>query len=258
MTTSWPQLKYGRFRMTNRLRLLQLTKLLDVTRLNDYDDAVQMADWLKKQPTLPVSVAAYCVYPEYLTELREFSEYSRQQFAYATVVNFPEGKTPLDVVCQQISAALAAGATEIDCVMPYQALLRGDHQYVSDFLTEVRRHCGSTCLKVIIESGELITAQQVAKATELAIDCGADFVKSSTGKVAVGITEDAARIMLTIIAAADRPVGFKASGGVRTIAQALQLTDLYEEITGIVATSDTMRIGASALVAELAERFAVD
>ncbi|SNY50653.1 deoxyribose-phosphate aldolase [Arsukibacterium tuosuense] len=240
--------------MTNRLRLLQLIKLLDVTRLNDNDDAQQMADWLQQQPQFPVPIAAYCVYPDYLPQLRQLIADTRQPYAVATVVNFPDGEMPVSAVCQQINVALAAGATEIDCVMPYQALLRGDHQLVREFLTEIRRCCATTCLKVIIESGELITAQQVAKATEIAIECGADFVKSSTGKVAVGITEEAARIMLTIIAAADRPVGFKASGGVRTIAQALQLIDLYEQITGITATSASMRIGASALVSELAEQ----
>lgn len=244
--------------MTNRLRLLQLTKLLDVTRLNENDESKIMADWLKQQPQLPVAVAAYCVYPDYLAELSQFMQKSGQQFELATVVNFPGGDMPLPVVCQQITTALEDGATEIDCVMPYQALLRGDHQYVSEFLAAVRSCCKTACLKIIIESGELITAQQVARATELAIDCGADFVKSSTGKVAVGVTEEAARIMLTIIAAADRPVGFKASGGVRTVAQALQLVELYEQITGVVATSATMRIGASALVTELAEQLAAD
>ncbi|MDX1676869.1 deoxyribose-phosphate aldolase [Arsukibacterium sp.] len=240
--------------MINRLRLLQLSKLLDVTRLNDSDQTQLMTDWLKQQPQLPVAVAAYCVYPEYLNELRHFKAETAQSFELATVVNFPHGDMPLPLVCQQIKAALTAGATEIDCVMPYQALLNGELQQVADFLSEVRRCSADTCLKIIIESGELITAQQVARATQLAIDCGADFVKSSTGKVAVGITEEAARIMLTIIAAANRPVGFKASGGVRTIAQALQLIDLYEQITGITATSATMRIGASALVSELADQ----
>jgi deoxyribose-phosphate aldolase len=176
----------------------------------------------------------------------------KEPVALATVVNFPSGDAELFLVTAQISQALACGATEIDCVLPYQALLRGDYQFVSQFLAEVRRCCGKACLKIIIESGELITAQQVAKATELAIVCGADFVKSSTGKVAVGVTEEAARIMLTIIAAADRPVGFKASGGIKTVAQALQLVNLYEEITGLTATNATMRIGASTLVSELA------
>ncbi|MBV2131008.1 deoxyribose-phosphate aldolase [Arsukibacterium indicum] len=244
--------------MTNRLRLLQLTKLLDVTRLNEKDEPQLMADWLKQQPQLPVTVAAYCVYPDYLSKLKHFMQNYGQQFELATVVNFPGGDLSLPVVCKQIEAALAAGATEIDCVMPYQALLRGDQQYATEFLSDVRRYCKTACLKIIIESGELITAQQVARATEIAINCGADFVKSSTGKVAVGITEEAARIMLTIIASADRTVGFKASGGVRTVTQALQLIDLYEQITGVTATSATMRIGASALVTELAEQLAGD
>ncbi|HAW93746.1 MULTISPECIES: deoxyribose-phosphate aldolase [unclassified Arsukibacterium] len=242
--------------MTNRLRLLQLSKLLDVTRLNDADDTQQMAQWLEQLPQLPVAVAAYCVYPSYLTQVSLVSSESEQPSNLATVVNFPDGNASLEVVCQQIDEALSAGASEIDCVIPYQALMRGEHQYVSTFLDGVRHACGAHCLKVIIESGELITAQQVAKATELAIEAGADFVKSSTGKVAVGITEEAARIMLTIIAAANRPVGFKASGGVRTVGQALQLIDLYEQITGITATSATMRIGASTLVSELAEQLA--
>ncbi|WP_372626790.1 deoxyribose-phosphate aldolase [Arsukibacterium sp.] len=242
--------------MVNRLRLLQLSKLLDVTRLSDVDDTQQMAEWLANLPTLPVAVAAYCVYPAYLSQVSRFISESEQPTGLASVVNFPDGNAPLDSVCLQISEALAAGATEIDCVIPYQALMNGEHQYVSTFLSGVRRACGANCLKVIIESGELITAQQVAKATEMAIDAGADFIKSSTGKVTVGITEEAARIMLTIIAAANRPVGFKASGGVRTVSQALQLIDLYEQLTGVTATSATMRIGASALIAELADQLA--
>ena len=115
---------------------------------------------------------------------------------------------------------------------------------------------GRFFLKIIIESGELSTAQQIIKATELVIDCGADFVKSSTGKVPVGITTEAARIMLTVIAAANRPVGFKASGGVRTIAQALELVQMYEEITGQLAKPELVRIGASALYQELIHQLA--
>tara|TARA_R110002126_G_scaffold200330_1_gene347938 strand:- start:635 stop:1378 length:744 start_codon:yes stop_codon:yes gene_type:complete len=238
--------------MSRRLRLLQLSKLLDVTRLNDTDNEQQMSEWLSSQAPLPVAVAAYCVYQPFLPQLQDFISTTKHAIELATVVNFPDGEASISEVCRQIELALAAGATEIDCVLPYQSLLRGELQYVSDFLQKVRQCCGSSCLKVIIESGELITAQQVAKATELAIDCGADFVKSSTGKVAVGVTDEAARIMLTIIAAADRPVGFKASGGVRTVAHALQLTEMFEQITGLTATNRNMRVGASALVSELA------
>jgi deoxyribose-phosphate aldolase len=237
--------------MTNILRLQQLAKLLDITRLQDTDTADSFAVWLDTVPPLPA--AAYCVYPQYLPALAAWSE-RRTQAALATVVNFPSGDLPADLVCEQIQQAIAAGASEIDCVLPYKALLRGEHGFVKSFLYDVRQACAGVCLKVIIESGELVTAQQVAKATELAIEGGADFVKTSTGKVPVGVTHEAARIMLTVIAAAQRDVGFKASGGIRTVAQALTLVQLYEDISGKVATSAGMRIGASALVNELAEK----
>ena len=237
--------------MTNILRLQQLAKLLDITRLQDNDTADSFADWLGAVPSLPA--AAYCVYPQFLPALALWPE-RRAQAALATVVNFASGDLPADLVCEQIQQAIAAGATEIDCVLPYKALLRGEHGFVKSFLYDIRQASAASCLKVIIESGELLTAQQVAKATELAIEGGADFVKTSTGKVPVGVTHEAARIMLTVIAAAQREVGFKASGGVRTVAQALTLVQLYEDITGKVATSTGMRIGASALVNELADK----
>lgn len=234
--------------MTNSLRLQQLVKLIDITRLEDNDNNTAFLDWLTALPKL--AYAAYCVYPEYLSVVKQQSGCS-EQTQIATVVNFPSGDLAIDTVCDQIEQAIRFGATEIDCVLPYKALMRGEHGAVTSFLYDVRQACGELSLKVIIESGELITAQQVAKATELAIECGADFVKSSTGKVNFGISEEAARIMLTVIAAADRTVGFKASGGVRTVEQAINLIQLYEQITGKIATSSTMRIGASSLATEL-------
>jgi deoxyribose-phosphate aldolase len=234
--------------MTNSLRLQQLVKLIDITRLDDNDNNTAFNDWLAALPKL--AYAAYCVYPQYLSALLQHDTRFKQA-DIATVVNFPTGDLTIDTVCEQIDEARRLGATEIDCVLPYKALMRGEHGAVTSFLYDVRQACGDLCLKVIIESGELITAQQVAKATELAIACGADFVKSSTGKVAFGISEEAARIMLTVIAAADRTVGFKASGGIRTVEQAVNLILLYEQITGKIATRNTMRIGASSIATEL-------
>ncbi len=238
--------------MTSPLRLLQLLKLLDVTRLTDNDNPQDFSSWLQSLPELAAPVACYCVYPDFIPQLQQWQQqHSHPNIPVATVVNFPAGTLNAALVTEQIQQAFAIGATEIDCVLPYQQLLKGEVALVRDFLYVVRQACGQHCLKVIIESGELITAQQVTKATELVIDCGADFVKSSTGKVPVGITLEAARIMLTVIAGAGRPVGFKASGGVRSVEQALQLMDMYEELTGKVATRDGMRIGASTLLNEL-------
>lgn len=239
--------------MTNILRLQQLVKLLDITRLQDDETAISFLQWLETTPA--ISAAAYCVYPQYLMALKGW--HARQpQMALATVVNFPSGDLATDQVCEQIQQAIALGATEIDCVLPYKTLMRGEHGLVKNFLYDVRQASAGCCLKIIIESGELVTAQQVVIACELAIEGGADFIKTSTGKVPVGVTEEAARIILTVIAAANRDVGFKASGGVRSIEQALALVALYEEITGKIALSSGMRIGASALAFELAEQLA--
>ncbi|WP_337840287.1 deoxyribose-phosphate aldolase [Rheinheimera sp.] len=239
--------------MTHPLRLQQLAKLVDLTRLNEQDNETAVMQWLEAQLAAQGAVqpAAVCVYPAYIGVVRQLLQQYGAGCAVATVVNFPSGDQPVEQVRQEIRAAIAAGADEIDCVLPYRQLLKGQLEDVRGFLQQVRAECGDVLLKIIIESGELATAQQVCKATELVIDSGADFVKSSTGKVPVGVTEDAARIMLTAIAAADRVVGFKASGGVRTIEFAERLLGLYEELTGQLATAATMRIGASALLQDI-------
>ncbi|MCF4009749.1 deoxyribose-phosphate aldolase [Rheinheimera sp. UJ63] len=242
--------------MMNPLRLLQLLKLLDVTRLQDNDDQRQMTDWLAQLPVTPAPVAALCVYPEFLAEAREHITQSNETVALATVVNFPTGDQPLSTVLADIATALQASATEIDCVLPYQTLLSGKETEVAQFLAAVREASQGLCLKIIIESGELLTAQQITKASELVIDSGAEFIKTSTGKVPVGVTLEAAKIILTSIAAADRSVGFKASGGVKTVEQALEIVSLYEQVTGKTAQSEGLRIGASTLLTELCQQLA--
>ncbi len=237
--------------MTNKLKLQQLLKLLDLTRLNDDDSQEAMQEWLQQTAIASAVPAAFCVYPQFLKQTSSHLHSQQMTAELATVVNFPSGDAPIAVVVAEIAAALQLGATEIDCVLPYKALLAGHTEQVRDFLIEVRRACVDTCLKIIIESGELVTPQQIIKATELCIQTGADFVKTSTGKVPVGATVESARSILTVIAASDRFVGFKASGGVRTVAQALELVQLYEEITGRLASAEGMRIGASALLTEL-------
>ena len=237
--------------MTSPLRLHQLLRLLDLTRLTEQDTPADMAHWLQQTARPDAVPAAFCVYPQFIQQTLLHLTQQQMSVPVATVVNFPSGDLAVDTVVQEIEATLAAGAGEIDAVLPYKALLAGDYGRVKHFMYEVRQACGRTPLKIIIESGELLTAQQICKATELAIEGGADFVKTSTGKVPVGVTLEAARIMLTAIAGAGRPVGFKASGGVRTVAQALELMQLYEDITGELANPAGMRIGASALLTEL-------
>lgn len=237
--------------MTSSLRLQQLLRLLDLTRLSDNDSDTDMAQWLTQVVMPEASPAAFCVYPQFISQTLAHLQQQQMSVPVATVVNFPGGDLPVEQVVQQINEAIALGATEIDAVLPYKALLAGDYAAVKHFLSAVRLACGTVCLKVIIESGALGTAQQICKATELTIEGGADFVKTSTGKVPVGVTLEAARIILTAIASAGRPVGFKASGGVRTVPQALELLQMYEDITGQLANPAGMRLGASTLLTEL-------
>ena len=238
--------------MTNPLRIHQLMKLVDLTRLNDQDDAAGMQQWLEQDlSSATVLPAAICVYLSYLPQVKAFLQQRALVVKLATVVNFPSGQLSTEQVLEQIQHAIAAGADEIDCVLPYQTLLAGHTALVREFLASVREATKGKCLKIIIESGELVTCQQISKATELVVESGADFVKSSTGKVKVGVTEEAARNMLAVIAASGRPVGFKASGGVRSVEFALRLVSLFEELTGNLATPEYMRLGASALLKDL-------
>jgi deoxyribose-phosphate aldolase len=168
----------------------------------------------------------------------------------ATVVDFPSGDEPIDQVVSTTETAIADGADEIDAVLPYRALLAGDEERVVAMLRAVRaavpapRH-----LKVILETGELVGLDHVERAARLAIDHGADFVKTSTGKSKVSATPDAVRVMLQVISASGRPIGVKPSGGIRTVADAAVYLRLADEIMGAAwATPDTFRFGASGLL----------
>ena len=229
----------------------KLVALLDVTRLVDNDDPQQFAQWLELSSAKAYQPAAYCVYPQYLQQTAAYLAAAGMTAQLATVVNFPTGAEPLAQVLQQIEQALSAGASEIDAVLPYRNLMAGDEVSVRTFMQAVRQACGDRCLKIIIESGELATPDLIKLATDIAIDGGADFVKTSTGKVAVGVTLEAARLILGQIRQANRPVGFKASGGVRDKAFAMQLTGLFNDMLNKTPAADAMRIGASALYLEL-------
>jgi deoxyribose-phosphate aldolase len=172
----------------------------------------------------------------------------------ATVINFPAGGEDLERVLEDMDEALGDGADEIDLVMPYKAVLRGDTAIASDMIRESKGVVGEgRLLKVILETGAMPDVAAVAAASRLAIAAGADFLKTSTGKIAVSATPEAAATMLAEIAKAGRRVGFKAAGGIRTLADAALYLRLAEEAMGEGwATRDTFRIGASSLHAALA------
>jgi deoxyribose-phosphate aldolase len=171
----------------------------------------------------------------------------------ATVVNFPSGAEPLADVLDLTSTALVEGADEIDVVLPYRAWLAGDLHAAADVLDGVRDLASSgnplVAMKVIIETGELPDRAAIDRATHFAIAHGADFVKTSTGKTAVSATLDAVETIIEAIDVSGKAVGVKASGGIRTLADARSYLELAEQLMGESwITPSTFRFGASSLL----------
>lgn len=231
----------------------RILSLIDLTNLQDEctdDDVVTLCG----RAHSPYGVtAAVCVWPQFVsvarTALSQMTS-TGNEIKIATVVNFPQGGTDIAAVVNEVEQCLRSGAHEIDCVLPYRAFLQGDIETSSRLIDEVhRRVVGRGHLKVILETGELQDEKSITAAARLAIDNGADFIKTSTGKTPVSATPLAARLMLQVIAAADRPVGLKPSGGIRTLEEAQVYLDLADEIMGPNWVSPaTFRFGASGLL----------
>ena len=223
------------------LRCLDLTDLTDTC--ND-----QAVDALCKKALDPRGpVAAVCVWPQFVKRARENLKGSSVRIA--TVVNFPQGGENVERVTDDTQEALSDGANEIDLVMPYAAVRRGDLVVATEMIEAVRELVDQDrLLKVILETGELKDASLIETASRLAIDAGTDFIKTSTGKTPVSATPEAAGIMLNAIKASGRPIGIKPSGGIRTVADAKIYLDLADRIMGPGwATPKTFRIGASSV-----------
>jgi deoxyribose-phosphate aldolase len=171
----------------------------------------------------------------------------------ATVVNFPDGSADAGRVRREVRRAVAAGAGEVDAVLPWRAWLAGDRAAALPVLEACREAARDRVLKVILESGELRDPALLREASLAALAAGADFIKTSTGKVAVNATPEAARVMLEAIRDFGRG-GFKAAGGVRSVADAAGYLALADGILGPAwADAAHFRIGASALLGALRE-----
>ncbi len=206
------------------------------------------------QPDVP-SVAAVCVYPDLVGAAADALAGGGVGVA-SVATAFPAGRAPLAAKLADVGAALAAGATEIDMVIDRGAFLAGDYLKVHEEIRAVRAACGAAHLKVILETGELGTYDDVRRAAWLAMDAGADFVKTSTGKVAPAATPPVVLVLLEAVrdyrAATGRAVGVKAAGGIRTTKDALRYLVLAAETAGRDwLTPDRFRFGASALLNDL-------
>ncbi|MCC7249116.1 MAG: deoxyribose-phosphate aldolase [Lysobacter sp.] len=238
-------------RMTTKDLALRALAALDLTTLGEDDTPTQVAALCARARTPHGAVAAVCVYPEHIVASRAQLEASGSPTVrVATVTNFPDGAADAERAVRETRRAVAAGAHEVDVVFPWRALLAGDEDIGARIVAGCRDAMpAGTSLKVILETGELRDATLIRRACDIALRNGADFLKTSTGKVAVNATPEAARIMLDAIVDYGAPCGLKVAGGIRKVADVATYFDLADARMGPAwATPARFRIGASALL----------
>lgn len=243
-----------------KLAGLKMTvSMCDLTTLEGKDTPGKVAYLCRKalQPgearlNVP-SCAAVCVYPNMVKYARKFlGDVSPVKIA-AVATGFPSGQYPLRTKLEEVRRTVADGADEIDMVIDRGAFLSGDHAKVFDEIAATKEACGPTHLKVILETGELVTYDNVRIASEIAMQAGGDFIKTSTGKVSPAATMPVTLVMLEAIRdyffATGIRIGMKPAGGIRTSKQALAYLVMVKETLGDDwLTPELFRFGASTLV----------
>jgi deoxyribose-phosphate aldolase len=236
-------------------------RMVDLTTLEGQDTPGKVralcAKGRRPDPTDPScpAVAAICVYGDLVPTAAEALAGTSIQIA-AVATAFPSGRAPLDVKLADTKAAVAAGADEIDMVIDRGAFLAGRYLDVYDDIVATKQACGDAHLKVILETGELATYDNVRRASWLAMLAGADFIKTSTGKVSPAATLPVTLVMLEAVRdfrrQTDRQVGVKAAGGIRVAKDAVRYLVMVNEVAGDDWLSpDWFRFGASSLLNDL-------
>ncbi|MGX5915482.1 deoxyribose-phosphate aldolase [Aliidiomarina sp. Khilg15.8] len=242
-----------------RLLAAQAVSMLDLTSLNDNDSEDDIRA-LCEQAVFTDSqdeqhaVAALCIYPRFIPFARDvLDSLGYYQVRLATVSNFPHGRDSIDAAVKETRACVAYGADEVDVVFPYQAFTAGDEKTAFNLIAACKAECGVQAqLKVILETGELGETAHIARASDVAIQAGADFIKTSTGKVAVNATPEAAEVMLARIAAQPRAIGFKPAGGIKNLDDVSTYFSLVKKHVGAHRLSPAyFRFGASSLLGVL-------
>ncbi len=235
--------------------------MIDLTTLEGKDSPGKVQQLCQKamhplpgDDTVP-PVAAVCVYPNLVAVAKRALAGSTVKVA-SVATGFPSGLVPLDLKLEETRRAVESGADEIDMVIDRGAFLAGDFERVGDEISRVKAACGAAHLKVILETGELGSYDQVRRASVLAMGAGADFIKTSTGKIQPAATPAVVLVMLEAIRdhflATGKRVGMKPAGGVRSTKQALHLLVLVKETLGDAwLVPDLFRLGASTLANDL-------
>lgn len=201
-------------------------------------------------PDLP-HVATICVYPCYASVVSQTLEVDGVEIACVSG-SFPSSQARIEVKIAETSLAVADGATEIDIVMPVGKFLSGDYEGVADDISELKAACGEAPMKVILETGDLVTGSNIKRASILSMYAGADYIKTSTGKEKVSATPEAAYVMCQAIKEyydeTGIQIGFKPAGGINTVMDAVTYYTIVKEVLGEKwLTNKWFRLGTSRL-----------
>ena len=230
---------------------------IELTTLKTTDSDVSVMAFTEKvnqfdqqYPNIP-HVATICVYPCFAEVVKDTLEVDGVNIACVSG-SFPSSQALLEVKTVETALAIKDGADEIDMVMPVGKFLQGDYEGVSDEIQEMKAVCGDHALKVILETGDLVTASNIKKASILAMYAGADYIKTSTGKEKISATPEAAFVMCQSIKEyyeeTGIQVGFKPAGGINSVMDAIIYYTIVKEVLGEKwLTNKWLRLGTSRL-----------
>lgn len=239
----------------------KLISFLDLTTLEGKDTRDSVVRLCEKAK-LPLpgrndipSCAAVCVYPVFIKTVKENLQGSGIKTA-SVATGFPSGQYHREVKLLDVEMCLKDGADEIDMVISRGEFLSGNYQYVFDEINMVKNLCGNITLKVILETGELVSLENIRKASFIAMEAGADFIKTSTGKISPAATLPVTFVMLETIREyyelTGKKIGIKPAGGIRTADEAFAFYSLVYNVMGEEWLNSTLfRIGASSLLDNL-------
>jgi deoxyribose-phosphate aldolase len=239
--------------------LKMAVSMMDLTTLEGKDTPGKVA-YLCRKALQPIeakydvpSCGAVCVYPNMVKYARKFLGENSPVHVASVATGFPSGQVPLRVKLEETRRASGDGADEIDMVIDRGSFLAGDYPKVFDEIVSIKEACGAAHLKVILETGELVTYDNVRLASQIAMEAGGDFIKTSTGKVNPAATIPVTLVMLEAIRdyffATGIRIGMKPAGGIRNSKQALAYLVMVKETLGDDwLTPDLFRFGASALL----------
>ena len=245
----------GFFLKMNKETISKLISFIDLTSLNSVDNQlnIQQLVELANLGHFGNFVSGVCVFANH----GDYARFHLNEHIKTVVVagNFPHGQATIEAKIQELKLITESSIDEVDLVINRGELIAGNYNYTAKEIEVSKTTIGEKKLKVILETGEL-TKKQIAKASIIAIENGADFIKTSTGKATFGATEDSAKVICNEIKKSNLPIGFKASGGIRSYSDVMLYYNIVKNILGDdFLTPDLFRIGASSLYKTLINNY---